>query len=367
MKPILVVNSGSSSLKYQVIDIDSNTSMLTGLIERVSDHTAAFEQMVAELDQSGIQPIAVGHRVVHGGSKFSQPVLIDEGVIAEIENLVPLAPIHNPGNLSGIRGAIRAFPGLSQVAVFDTAFHQTMPPAAYRYAIDRDLEEKYGIRRYGFHGTSHSYVSKQAAKFLNQDTFTGVVLHLGNGGSACAVKDGKSVNTSMGLTPLQGLVMGTRSGDIDPAIVMYLANQGLSLEEIDESLNKNSGLKGMTGDSDLRDVERRAQEKDVAAQQALAVYSLRAKQYIGAYIAQLGQIDALVFTAGVGENSVEMREQITSGLEHLGIELDYKKNAERSKLEREISTSSSRVKILVIPTNEELEIAIQTAALTEQS
>ena len=367
MKPILVVNSGSSSLKYQVIDIDSNTSMLTGLIERVSDHTAAFEQMVAELDQSGIQPVAVDHRVVHGGAKFSQPVIIDERVINEIESLVPLAPLHNPGNLSGIRGAIRAFPGLSQVAVFDTAFHQTMPPAAYRYAIDRDLEEKYGIRRYGFHGTSHSYVSKRAANFLGKGPFTGVVLHLGNGGSACAVKDGKSVNTSMGLTPLQGLVMGTRSGDIDPAIVMYLANQGLTLVEIDESLNKNSGLKGMTGDSDLRDVERRAQEKDVAAQQALAVYSLRAKQYIGAYIAQLGQIDALVFTAGVGENSSEMREQITAGLEHLGIELDYEKNSERSKLERDISTSSSRVKILVIPTNEELEIAIQTASLTSQS
>ena len=367
MKPILVVNSGSSSLKYQVIDIDSNTSMLTGLIERVSDHTAAFEQMVAELDQSGIQPVAVGHRVVHGGAKFSQPVIIDERVINEIESLVPLAPLHNPGNLSGIRGAIRAFPGLSQVAVFDTAFHQTMPAAAYRYAIDRDLEEKYGIRRYGFHGTSHSYVSKRAANFLGKGPFTGVVLHLGNGGSACAVKDGKSVNTSMGLTPLQGLVMGTRSGDIDPAIVMYLANQGLTLVEIDESLNKNSGLKGMTGDSDLRDVERRAQEKDVAAQQALAVYSLRAKQYIGAYIAQLGQIDALVFTAGVGENSSEMREQITAGLEHLGIELDYEKNSERSKLERDISTSSSRVKILVIPTNEELEIAIQTASLTSQS
>lgn len=367
MKPILVVNSGSSSLKYQVIDIDSNTSMLTGLIERVSDHTAAFEQMVAELDQSGIQPVAVGHRVVHGGAKFSQPVIIDDRVINEIESLVPLAPLHNPGNLSGIRGAIRAFPGLSRVAVFDTAFHQTMPAAAYRYAIDRDLEEKYGIRRYGFHGTSHSYVSKRAASFLGKESLTGVVLHLGNGGSACAVKNGKSVNTSMGLTPLQGLVMGTRSGDIDPAIVMYLANQGLTLEEIDESLNKNSGLKGMTGDSDLRDVERRAQEKDVAAQQALAVYSLRAKQYIGAYIAQLGQIDALVFTAGVGENSSEMREQITSGLEHLGIELDYEKNVERSKQERDISTSSSRVKILVIPTNEELEIAIQTASLTSQS
>ena len=367
MRPILVVNSGSSSLKFQVIDIDSKDSLLTGLIERVTDHSAAFEEMVEQLKSSGITPVAVGHRVVHGGSKFSQPVVIDDRVIAEIEALVPLAPLHNPGNLAGIHGAIKAFPGLSQVAVFDTAFHQTMPPASYRYAIDHELEEKFGIRRYGFHGSSHAFVSRQAAKFLGKSTFTGVVLHLGNGGSACAVRDGKSINTSMGLTPLQGLVMGTRSGDIDPAIVMYLANQGLSLEEIDQSLNKNAGLKGMTGDSDLRDVERRAQEKDPIAQQALAVYALRAKHYIGAYIAQLGEIDALVFTAGVGENSSEMREQITAGLEHLGIELDYQKNSERSKLEREISTSTSRVKILVIPTNEELEIAIQTAALTLQS
>ncbi len=367
MRPILVVNSGSSSLKFQVIDIDSKDSVVSGLIERVTDHSAAFEEMVEQLKSSGITPVAVGHRVVHGGSKFSQPVVIDDRVINEIEALVPLAPLHNPGNLAGIHGAIKAFPGLSQVAVFDTAFHQTMPAASYRYAIDHELEETYGIRRYGFHGSSHAFVSRQAAKFLGKSTFTGVVLHLGNGGSACAVRDGKSVNTSMGLTPLQGLVMGTRSGDIDPAIVMYLANQGLSLEEIDQSLNKNAGLKGMTGDSDLRDVERRAQEKDPIAQQALAVYALRAKHYIGAYIAQLGEIDALVFTAGVGENSSEMREQITAGLEHLGIELDYQKNSERSKLEREISTSTSRVKILVIPTNEELEIAIQTAALTLQS
>ena len=367
MRPILVVNSGSSSLKFQVIDIDSKDSLVSGLIERVTDHSAAFEEMVEQLKSSGITPVAVGHRVVHGGSKFSQSVVIDDQVIAEIEALVPLAPLHNPGNLAGIHGAIKAFPGLSQVAVFDTAFHQTMPPASYRYAIDHELEEQFGIRRYGFHGSSHAFVSRQAARFLGKPTFTGVVLHLGNGGSACAVRDGKSINTSMGLTPLQGLVMGTRSGDIDPAIVMYLANQGLSLEEIDQSLNKNAGLKGMTGDSDLRDVERRAQEKDPIAQQALAVYALRAKHYIGAYIAQLGEIDALVFTAGVGENSSEMREQITAGLEHLGIELDYQKNSERSKLEREISTSTSRVKILVIPTNEELEIAIQTAALTLQS
>lgn len=367
MKPVLVVNSGSSSLKYQVIDVVSNESLVSGLIERVSDHAVAFEQMVTELKASGVNPVAIGHRVVHGGSKFSKPTVIDESVLAAIESLIPLAPLHNPGNLAGIKGAMAAFPGLVQVAVFDTAFHQTMPPAAYRYAIDRELEQKYSIRRYGFHGTSHSYVSKRAAKFLGQESFTGIVLHLGNGGSACAVLKGQSVNTSMGLTPLQGLVMGTRSGDIDPAIVMYLANQGLSLGEIDQSLNKEAGLRGMTGDSDLRDVIRRAQDMDSVAQEALEVYALRVKHYIGAYLAQLGPIDALVFTAGVGENSAQMREQITAGLEHLGVELDYEKNQVRDKSEREISTNGSKVKILVIPTNEELEIAIQTAQLGLQS
>ena len=363
MKPVLVVNSGSSSLKYQVIDVDTNDSLISGLIERVSDHTAAFEQMVAELKASGITPIAIGHRVVHGGSKFSQPAIVDQNVLNAIESLIPLAPLHNPGNLAGIKGAMAAFPGLIQVAVFDTAFHQTMPPAAYRYAIDRELEQEYSIRRYGFHGTSHSYVSKRAAKFLGKPNFTGVVLHLGNGGSACAVLDGQSVNTSMGLTPLQGLVMGTRSGDLDPAIVMYLAKQGLSLDEIDQSLNKNAGLMGMTGDSDLRDVLRRTNQNDAVAREALEVYALRAKQYVGAYIAQLGPIDALVFTAGVGENSSEMRERITDGLEHLGIALDSEKNQIRDKSERDVSRADSKVKILVIPTNEELEIAIQTAQL----
>lgn len=361
------MNSGSSSLKYQVIDVDTGESLNAGLIERVTDHSAAFEQMVSELKESGIAPVAIGHRVVHGGAKFSQPVLIDESVIAAIESLVPLAPLHNPGNLAGIRGAMGAFPTLKQVAVFDTAFHQTMQPQSYRYAIDRELEQKFGIRRYGFHGSSHSFVSKQAAKFLGKSAFTGIILHLGNGASACAVKAGKSVNTSMGFTPLQGLVMGTRSGDIDPAIVMFLANSGMTLAEIDDSLNKNAGLKGMTGDSDLRDVIGRAESGDPLATEALSVYALRAKHYIGAYLAQLGKIDAIVFTAGVGENSAAMREQITSGLEHLGIGLDQQKNSERSNGEREISTSTSRVKILVIPTNEELEIAIQTAELALES
>lgn len=368
MKPVLVVNSGSSSLKYQVIDLDSETSLLAGLIERVEDHSLAFAQMVTKLNQSGIEPVAVGHRVVHGGAKFSKPTLITPEVISAIEDLVPLAPLHNPGNLAGVRGAIAAFPDLPQVAVFDTAFHQTMPKSSYTYAIDAELSEKYGIRRYGFHGSSHAFVSKAAAKLLGQQTLTGIVLHLGNGGSACAIKDGKSVNTSMGMTPLQGLVMGTRAGDMDPAIILHLSEvAGMSIQEIDQSLNKDSGLKGLTGDSDLRDVEKRAQDHDEVAQTALAIYALRIKNYIGAYLAQLGEIDAIVFTAGVGENSIEMREQVCAGLEHLGIELDYQKNAVRSDEPRDIATRGSKARILVIPTNEELEIAQQAAAVVVQN
>lgn len=367
MKPVLVVNSGSSSLKYQVIDVETEASLIAGLIERVEDHGAAFDQMVSELAQSGIAPQAIGHRVVHGGAKFSEPALITPQVIQAITDLVPLAPLHNPGNLAGIRGAIKVFPELPQVAVFDTAFHQTMPKSSYTYAIDAELSVRFGIRRYGFHGSSHAFVSKAAARFLRQESFTGIVLHLGNGGSACAIKDGKSVNTSMGMTPLQGLVMGTRAGDIDPAIILHLSQvAGMSIEEIDQSLNKDSGLKGLTGDSDLRDVEKRAQDHDEVAQTALAIYALRIKHYIGAYLAQLGQIDAIVFTAGVGENSIEMREQVCVGLEHLGIELDYQKNSLRSGETRDVATRDSKVRILVIPTNEELEIAQQAEAVVGQ-
>jgi len=368
VRPVLVVNSGSSSLKYQVVDVDTEQSLLQGLIERVSDHGEAFLQMVADLEASGIEPVAIGHRVVHGGARFSEPTLIDETVIQEIEKLVPLAPLHNPGNLAGIRGAIKAYPLLPQIAVFDTAFHQSMPKSSYSYAIDSSLSERYGIRKYGFHGSSHAFVSRAAAKFLEKPTFTGIVLHLGNGGSACAVKDGKSINTSMGMTPLQGLVMGTRAGDIDPAIILHL-NQvaGMSIEEIDQSLNKDSGLKGLTGDSDLRDVQARAANGDEVAVTALEIYALRIKHYIGAYLAQLGEIDALVFTAGVGENSAQMREQVCAGLLHLGIEIDQAKNAERSKVAREISTETSRIRVLVIPTNEELEIAIAALSLSNKA
>jgi acetate kinase len=358
VKPILVINSGSSSLKYQLIDIDSSTALDSGLIERVTDHAAAFAKMLAKL--SGPRPLAVGHRVVHGGSGFSAPALISEEVISEIEALSALAPLHNPGNAAGIRGAIKVFSDLPQVAVFDTAFHQTMPASSYRYAIDTRLENDFAIRRYGFHGTSYSYVAKKSAVILGIELskLNVIILHLGNGASVCAVKNGKSFDTSMGLTPLQGLVMGSRSGDIDPAIISYLERvAGMTTHEIDQSLNKNAGLFGMTGDSDLRDVQSRAAIGDRVAIEALSVYAQRVKHYIGAYLAEIGPIDALVFTAGVGENSIEMRAQILDGLEHLGLSYEKDLNAVRSSQARSISRSGTQ--ILIVPTNEELEIALQ--------
>ena len=362
MKPVLVINSGSSSLKYQLVDVETDQALDSGLIERVSNHAEAFSEMLGKL--SGPRPLAIGHRVVHGGSKFSEPTLINEAVLKEIDALTDLAPLHNPGNAAGIRGAIEVFPDLPQVAVFDTAFHQTMPPSSYRYAIAADLENKYGIRRYGFHGTSHGYVAAKAAQFLGIDSgdFNGIILHIGNGASACAVKGGKSFDTSMGLTPLQGLVMGTRSGDIDPAIVAYLERvAGMDIDQIDQSLNKNAGLKGMTQDGDLRDVEARAQAGDQVAIEALEVYAQRVKHYVGAYIAEIGPIQAVVFTAGVGENSAQMRQQIMQDLGHLGLELDASKNQVRAKTPVEISKNDSPIKILVVPTNEELAIAQQAA------
>lgn len=364
MRPVLVINSGSSSLKYQLIDVDTEQSLSSGLIERVTDHSAAFAEMLQNLD--GPAPIAVAHRVVHGGSRFSQPTLINDAVIEAIEELTALAPLHNPGNLAGIRGAIAAFAALPQVAVFDTAFHQSMPASSYRYAIDSKLEAEYGIRRYGFHGTSHAYVSRKAAEFLGRplDQFNAVVLHLGNGASACAIKQGKSFDTSMGLTPLQGLVMGTRSGDIDPAIVSYLSRvASMDIQAVDDSLNKSAGLKGMTGMSDLRDITAAAASGDQSASDALEVYVQRIKHYVGAYIAEIGPIDALVFTAGVGENSNLVRDRVVSGLEHLGLALDRAANESAGRETRRISPATSQLAVLVVPTNEELEIATQAAAL----
>ena len=364
MKPVLVINSGSSSLKFQVVDVDSSASLLSGNVERVSNHAEAFGEMLATLQQSGVEPLAVGHRVVHGGSKFAQPTLITPEVIAEIEALVPLAPLHNPGNLAGIKGALQAFPALPQVAVFDTAFHQSMPASSFRFAIDRSIADAHQVRRFGFHGSSYSYVTRKAAAFLGkaETELNAVILHMGNGASACAVKEGKSFDTSMGLTPLQGLVMGTRSGDVDPAAIFYLNRvAGLSVDDMDDLLNKKSGLLGLAGVSDMRDVEMAAIRGEREAVEALEIYVQRIKHYIGAYAAELGQVDALIFTAGVGENSVHIRSLVCDNLGVLGIEIDPELNALRTPEVRDIAMPHSRIRVLVVPTNEELEIALQSS------
>jgi len=294
-------------------------------------------------------------------------VLTDE-VISEIEKLVPLAPLHNPRNLSGIRAAIAGCPSLTQVAVFDTAFHQTMPVSSYSYAIDANLAAQYGVRKYGFHGSSYSYVTAQAAEFLGKDLrdLNAIILHLGNGASACAIKNGKSFDTSMGMSPLPGLVMGTRSGDIDPAIIFYLHNEAeMGFDEIDLLLNSQSGLQGLTGSGDLRDVLERAEQNEPAAVLAIEVYVQRIKHYLEAYLAELGQIDAVVFTAGVGENAAPIRRLVCAGLEPVGIVLNQQLNQQHPSGTRSISAESSKSQVLVIPTNEELEIATRVAEFLE--
>jgi acetate kinase len=364
LKPILVINSGSSSLKYQVIDVDSDQSLLSGTIERVESHEAAFSKMLEKLQESQIAPVALAHRVVHGGDRFAEPVVITAEVEKTIEDLIPLAPLHNPGNLAGIRAGERAFPNLKQVAVFDTAFHQSMPEGSYRYAIDLSLAKRLGVRKYGFHGTSHSYVSRKAAAFLGIEpaSFNAVVLHLGNGASVCAVKNGKSFDTSMGLTPLAGLVMGSRSGDIDPAVIFYLIREGkLSVEQVDELLNKKSGLLGLSGVSDFRDLDAKSNSGDQAAQLAIKVFVERARQYLGGYVARLGKVDAIIFTGGIGENNAGVRQLICADLEAFGISLATSSNQEQSKQTRKISDGT--IAVLVVPTNEELEIATQAARL----
>jgi acetate kinase len=308
---------------------------------------------------------AVGHRVVHGGSLFTSATLITDEVVHQIEELNELAPLHNPPNLLGIRAARAALPDVPHVAVFDTAFHHTLPESAFTYAIEAELAKKHDVRRYGFHGTSHKYVSEQAALFLDRPLaeLKTIVLHLGNGASVCAVDGGVSVETSMGMTPLEGLVMGTRSGDIDPAALIHLHRvAGFDFDQLDDLLNRHSGLLGMTGTGDMRDVHDAAVAGDAAAELALAVYAHRIRGYIGNYAAQLGGLDALVFTAGVGENGVHLRARVLAGLEFLGISVDPSRNASPSKQARYVSPEGSPVAVLVIPTNEELEIARQTAA-----
>ena len=372
MTQIFVVNSGSSSIKYQLIDVETEVVALSGLIERigepgssVADHEAGMRQVLATVGPTR-QIVAVGHRVVHGGSIFDRATLVTAEVEARIDELAALAPLHNPANLQGIRAAKKALPDVPQVAVFDTAFHQTLPPAAYTYAIDAELADKHHVRRYGFHGTSHKYVSEQAALFLDRPLaeLKTIVLHLGNGASVAAIDGGVSVETSMGMTPLEGLVMGTRSGDIDAAVLIHLhRHAGLDFDDLDTLLNRGSGLLGLTGTSDMRDVQDAALRGDEKAEAALAVYRHRVRRYIGAYIAHLGGLDALVFTAGVGENNVLLRRRTLAGLEFLGISIDHDRNELVSRKARFISPKGSPVAVLVIPTNEELEIARQVEAL----
>ncbi|MFC3300966.1 acetate kinase [Arthrobacter agilis] len=369
---ILVINSGSSSLKYQVREGDD--VLAEGLVERIGeaevpDHAAALDRVdrdvATALGDRGID--AVGHRVVHGGERFSEPVLIDNEITRAIERLNPLAPLHNPAAVTGIRAITDKWPDMPQVAVFDTAFHRTLPERAWRYAVPDELYRKYGIRRYGFHGTSHAYVARGAAELLGEKAFTGVIAHLGNGASVTAVRAGESIDTSMGFTPLEGLVMGTRSGDIDPSILLFLLREGYSEQDLDTLLNRTSGLKGLAGTNDMRSVAEAAASGDDRATLAIEVASYRLAKYIGGYHVAVGGAQALVFTAGIGENAGDFRAAVVSKLGALGLELDEGLNAERSKKARTISTAASAFPVLVVPTDEEAAIAGATADVVRRS
>jgi acetate kinase len=373
--PVLVLNAGSSSLKYQLVVPETGEVTAKGTVERIgepgapaTDHSAAIRIMSTALDEAGAgvaELRAVGHRVVHGGPDFSDPVIIDDTVLAEIGDLIPLAPLHNPGAVAGIQAARAQF-AVPHVAVFDTAFFATLPPAASTYAIPADLARTHRIRRYGFHGTSHRFVSGAAAELVGRDLgeLNQIVLHLGNGCSASAVRGGVAIETSMGLTPLQGLVMGTRSGDVDPGLHTFLHNElGLSVGDIDNLLNKQSGLKGLAGVNDFRELDQRRGAGDEAAQLAFEVYVHRLKHYVGAYLAALGSLDVLTFTAGVGENNPALRAAVVDGLDGLGLMIDAERNEAASRTARVISPDGAPITVAVIPTNEELAIARETAAL----
>ncbi|MEP6630281.1 MAG: acetate kinase [Lapillicoccus sp.] len=392
---VLVINAGSSSLKYQLVDAATGDVTAKGSVERIGEAraqaqhesfgvrhqtrkksgsigshrdalgwvTEVFREAGPDLESVGL--LAVGHRVVHGGDRFSEPVVVTDEVLAVVAALEPLAPLHNPANLEGIRVARERFPGVPQVAVFDTAFHHGMPAHAYTYAVPASWREKHQVRRYGFHGTSYAYVSRRAAALLGHalEETSLVVLHLGNGASAAAICGGRSVDTSMGLTPLEGLVMGTRSGDIDPGLFSFMVRTGMSAGEVDAALNRESGLKGLAGTNDFREVTELVAAGDADGRLAFDVAVYRLRKYVGAYAAALGRLDAVVFTAGVGEHSAELRAAVCDGLGILGVELDAAANAAAGGGERRISTDASRVAVLVVPTNEELEIARQAAAV----
>jgi acetate kinase len=389
---ILVVNCGSSSIKYKLFDADSLKGVSSGLLERigsrpaflrhetsgasakrevdVSNHRQGLElilRVLLEAEPKAIgsleEIVAVGHRVVHGGDSFFESILVDEKVLEALRKWSHLAPLHNPPNIAGIEAARSLLPRVPQVAVFDTAFHQTMPETAYLYAIPFELYEKLGIRRYGFHGTSHKYVAQKAAEIIGEpiEKLRIITCHLGNGCSITAVKNGRSIDTSMGFTPLEGLVMGTRSGDIDPSIVFYLIGEGFSPREVEDMLNKKSGLLGVSGVSnDIRDVEREAEAGSKRARLALEIFAYRAKKYIGAYAAALGGFDVLVFTGGIGENDPLMRRMICENMGFLGLEIDEEANRSTVGKTGVISGEQSRVRVLVIPTDEELAIAEET-------
>lgn len=396
---VLVLNSGSSSLKYRLVEPAGGVVLARGLVERIggdggrlehrvatrgdgggtgdddvrivegpfADHGAALDAVLAAFADAGPDlavdgPAAVGHRVVHGGERFREPVLVDDDVLAAVDDLAVLAPLHNPANATGIRVARRMLPAVPHVAVFDTAFHATIPPRATTYAVPREWRDDHGVRRYGFHGTSYAFVTREAARLLRRDVEATnlVVLHLGNGASACAVEGGASVDTSMGLTPLAGLVMGTRSGDVDPAVAAHLHRvAGLGSEDVDTALNTRSGLLGLAGASDVREVTERAGRGDADAVLALDVYCYRIRTYVGAYLAVLGRVDAVVLTAGVGENSAVVRAQCLAGLERFGIVVDPARNATGTG-PRRISPDGAAVPVLVVPADEEREIARQT-------
>jgi len=394
---VLVVNAGSSSLKYSLVDAITGEPFAGGAVERIGEangsvthrgpdgetkrtqrvgsHEDALRAVLDSFASHGpslaeAELAAIGHRVVHGGDRFADPVLIDDALVETVTALVPLAPLHNPANLEGIAVARRLFPDLPQVAVFDTAFHQTLPEHAYTYAVPASWKEDHQVRRYGFHGTSHAFVSGEAAKLLGREVedVNLIVLHLGNGCSATAVAAGRSIDTSMGMTPLEGLVMGTRCGDIDPSLHAHLHRTvGWSIEEIDRVLNRESGLKGMAGENDFRELERLVDEGDEAALLAFEVFCYRIRKYVGAYFAVLGTVDAIVFTAGVGERGPRVRAKALGGLEALGIHLDQARNEAASKQARVVSAPESPVSVLVVPTNEEWEIARQSLAVVRKA
>ncbi len=397
---ILVLNSGSSSLKYELFDMKGRVSLASGIAERIgdegsrlvhrqregvgrpvevpkgpiADHGAALQRIAAIFGEAhrlrDDEAFAgIGHRVVHGGEVFREATRIDAAVVEKIRELSSLAPLHNPANLQGIEVALEHEPDVPHVAVFDTAFHQTLPPRAYRYAIPEAWYTSHGVRRYGFHGTSHAYVAREAAAHLGRplEELNLITLHLGNGASACAVAGGRSVETSMGLTPLEGLVMGTRCGDLDPSVIGHLAAEtGQSLDKLEAALNRESGLEGLCGASDLRDVLEREAAGDARARLALEVYVHRIRKYVGAYTAVLGRVDGIVFTAGVGENSPEIRERVCQGLEGIGIRIDPARNRAAGKGVEAIHSDAVAVAVLVVPTDEELEIAEQTLRCVER-